>query len=435
MLPQGAADIPRVKRSDDFSALSQRHWTLNEEPQPVLTVSPLWLSPGASVTLNCSVKDPSAGWSFYWYKIIPKLSGSSYNFELLPGSSNGTDQDSYMVHGQTHTAGYVCRAGRGDPVSYTRYSKPAFVWSGEPQPVLTLSPLWLSPGASVTLNCSVKDPSAGWSFYWYKIIPKLSGSSYSFELLTGSRIGTDQDSYMVHGQTHTAGYVCRAGRGDPVSYTLYSKPVFVWSGDLHSAASLTVSPDRVQHFTEQPVSLSCEGNSAEWRVSRFSKFGHLSRCSSWGTMDGSTCNIHVSQLIDGVYWCESETAQFSNAVNITGENSDMILVSPVRPVAEGDPVTLGCKLRTQKVLSKVDFYKNGELIQNDTRMELTIPAVSQSDEGFYKWSSSLREPIRALLQSKLSAEMKINSKYTPLFSTVHKEKRIISKLREALRTT
>ena len=99
------------------------------EAQSVLTVSPSWLSAGASVTLNCSVKDQSAGWRFYWYKTVPDPSDNSYSYELLPGSSSGTEQDSYIVHGQTHTAGYVCRAGRGDPVFYTDYSQPQFVWS------------------------------------------------------------------------------------------------------------------------------------------------------------------------------------------------------------------------------------------------------------------------------------------------------------------
>ena len=99
------------------------------EAQSVLTVSPSWLSAGASVTLNCRVKDQSAGWRFYWYKTVPKIFTSYYKYELLPGSSSGTEQDSYIVDGQTHTAGYVCRAGRGDPVFYTDYSQPQFVWS------------------------------------------------------------------------------------------------------------------------------------------------------------------------------------------------------------------------------------------------------------------------------------------------------------------
>ena len=81
------------------------------------------------MTLNCSVEDPSAGWRFYWYKMVPDPSDNYYRLELLPGSSSGTEQDSYIVHGQSLTVGYRCRAGRGDPEysSYTSY--PKYVWS------------------------------------------------------------------------------------------------------------------------------------------------------------------------------------------------------------------------------------------------------------------------------------------------------------------
>ncbi|XP_038586316.1 uncharacterized protein LOC119911482 isoform X2 [Micropterus salmoides] len=340
----------------------------------VVTLQPNWseIYSGETISLRCEIKDGGdTEWEYEW------KTSSSYKPQK---------QHEYIIgNASSHNGEYSCRGKPKSEKSSTEWSD-AFTLklSDKPQPVLTVSPFWLSPGASVTLSCSVKDPSAGWRFFWYKAVPKLSGNSYSYKLLPGSSNGTEQDSYIVHGQTHTAGYKCRAGRGDPVYYTDGSKPKFVWSGDFHPAASLTVSPDRVQHFTEESVSLSCEGNSTKWRVRRFSKFGHLTHCSSWGTMTGSTCNTNKSQYTDGVYWCESETGQFSNAVNITGQNSDLILVSPVHPVAEGDSVTLGCKLKTENVLSNVNFYKNDKLIQSDTRGELTIPAVSKSDEGFYK---------------------------------------------------
>ncbi|XP_078792771.1 uncharacterized protein LOC144987305 [Oryzias latipes] len=266
---------------------------------------------------------------------------------------------------------YRCRGGRGEPVYSTEISDPVTIvgeflcvfflhyqsyqssvnlWSffyqnqrchmkefgqkhnkvtknntiSPPEPVLRVSPWWLSPGASVTLSCEVEHVSAGWSFYWYKAVPDLShkSGSYSYELLPASSNGTADNSYIIHGQTHTAGYVCRAGRGEPHFYTLYSQPHFVWSGGqtsdyFHPSASLSVSPDRVQHFTSDSVSLSCEGNSAEWRVSRFLLPDFLSFCSDWGTMNGSTCHVQKIQSSNAVYWCESGSA-FSNAVNITG---------------------------------------------------------------------------------------------------------------------
>ncbi|XP_075948317.1 uncharacterized protein LOC142950641 [Anarhichas minor] len=311
----------------------------------------------------------------------------------------------------------------------------------KPHSVLTVSPLWLSPGDSVTLTCSVKHPSAGWRFFWFKAVPKLSDHySYISELLPGSTDGTEQDSYIVHEQTHTAGYVCRAGRGDPVFYTQYSETKFVWSGDVHPAASLSVSPDRVQHFNKDSLSLSCEGNSTEWRVSRFIKSDSLSHCSVWGTMTGSTCNMD-RYWKSGVFWCESET-QFSNAANITNQlfivkvteclliivrqlvqpadvfepnflfdlvtDGDVILVSPVRPVTEGHSVTLGCKLKTENVLHDVDFYRNEKLIQHQTRGELIISAVTKSDEGFYKCRG--RDSTQGL--NLTSAESWLSVKYS-----------------------
>ncbi len=63
----------------------------------------------------------------------------------------------------------------------------------------------------------------------------------------------------------------------------------------------------------------------------------------------------------------------------------MILVSPVHPVAEGDSVTLGCKLRTEDVLSNVDFYKNGKLIQNEFWINKLVPAVTcQPNCNFFR---------------------------------------------------
>ncbi|XP_078137852.1 Fc receptor-like protein 5 [Centroberyx gerrardi] len=529
--------------------------TVSYKPTPVLTVSPVWLSPGASVNLSCEVEGSSAGWRFYWYKAVPKLSDNSYTYELLPGSNDGTAEGSYILHGPTHTGGYMCTAGRGDPVFYSHNSKPKFIWSGDrrssasvtvspnrtqhfssesvslscegnstewtvkrfteegylehcspnwgsmtgskcnidsmwtsavywcesgsgefsnavnitgqygslillspvhpvtegdsvtlgcksrtepllsnvdfyrndkliqnettgemtihavsksdegfykckysgtespqswmavkykPTPVLTVSPVWLSPGASVTLSCEVEGSSAGWRFYWYKAVPKLSDNSYTYELLPGSNDGTAEGSYILHGPTHTGGYMCTAGRGDPVFYSRDSEPKFIWSGDRRSSASVTVSPNRTQHFSSESVSLSCEGNSTEWRVKRFTEEGYLEHCTSyWGSMTGSKCNI-IDIRSSAVYWCESGSGEFSNAVNITVQYGSLILLSPVHPVTEGDSVTLGCKSRTEPLRYNVDFYRNDKLIQNETTGEMTIHAVSKSDEGFYK---------------------------------------------------
>ncbi|XP_037614162.1 uncharacterized protein LOC119481376 isoform X1 [Sebastes umbrosus] len=91
-------------------------------------------------------------------------------------------------------------------------------------------------------------------------------------------------------------------------------------------------------------------------------------------------------------------------------DDDIILVSPVHPVAEGHPVTLSCKLKTEKVLHDVDFYKNDKLIRYHTNGELIISAVSKSDEGFYKCKGKESPPG---WRSWTSRESWMSVKYVP----------------------
>lgn len=82
---------------------------------------------------------------------------------------------------------------------------------------------------------------------------------------------------------------------------------------------------------------------------------------------------------------------FRSEVNLTCfflTDSNIILMSPVRPVAECNPVTIGCKLKKENSLASARFYKNGQLIQDDGRKELTITTATKSDEGYYKCEGS-----------------------------------------------
>ncbi|XP_043952830.1 low affinity immunoglobulin gamma Fc region receptor II-like isoform X2 [Gambusia affinis] len=285
-----------------------------------------------------------------------------------------------------HEAVFWCESGSGE------FSNAVNIRINDaPDSVLTVSPSRLSPGASVTLSCEVKPSSTGWRFYWYKAVPDLSKKNYKYELLPGSISGTVENSFIIHGQKQTAGFVCRAGRENPEYFSLYSKPTFVWSKDSHPAASLSVSPDREQHFNTESVTLNCGGNSAEWRVKVFTESGYLlsiNNCSPSGSMTRSSCTINSHWYHKAVYWCESGSGEFSNAVNISINDEGLLLVSPVHPVTEGASVTLSCITRGENKLSNVIFYHNDKLIQNDSRGELNISAVSQSDEGFYKCEHS-----------------------------------------------
>ncbi|XP_061566591.1 uncharacterized protein LOC133420782 isoform X2 [Cololabis saira] len=336
-----------------------------------VTLHPNWpqIYRGEKITLRCEIHGGNTEWEYEWKTSSSNKPPNLNEFTIPVSLSN--------------TGTYKCKGRmKSKPISTDWSDSFSLTISKTSKPVLSVSPSWLSPGVSVNLSCEVKHPSAGWSFYWYKALPQIPNLSYIYELLPGSTSGTAQDSYIIDGQTHTAGYACRAGRGDPVIYTPYSQTKMVWSADPHPSASLTVSPDRVQHFSSDSVSLTCEGNSTEWRVRESTLDTYVSTCSNRWTMTG--CVVHTLQHSNTVFWCESGSA-FSNAVNITGQSIyGIILVNPVHPVTEGASVSLSCRLRGQNLLSSVFFYHNDKLIQNDGRGELNISAVSQSHEGFYK---------------------------------------------------
>ncbi|CAI5682903.1 unnamed protein product [Oreochromis niloticus] len=379
--------------------------------RPAVTLHPNWpeVYSRETITLKCEIPGEDTEWDYEW---------------ATSSSHQPPNQNEYKINSVSisHRGHYWCkgrmRSAQQNSTMWSASFDLKIVYKR--RPVLTVSPSWLSPGASVTLNCEVEHPSAGWSFYWYKAVPDLSEKSSSYELLPDGS-GTAQDSYIIHGQTHTAGYVCRAGRGDPEYHTDHSQPKFVWSADLNSAASLTVSPNSVQHFIYDSVTLNCSGNSSQWRVMIFTQGGYLRKlleCGNGGIMTESTCNIDLDQYQNAVYWCESEPGQFSNGINITSRFTGVILVSPVHPVSEGDSVALGCKLRTGNFNSTVAFYKNGKLIQNDDREKLNIPAVSKSDEGFYKCEYSGHESPQSWMSVKGSRSSLSVSLITGLVSGI-----------------
>uniref|UniRef100_A0A3B5KYE1 Ig-like domain-containing protein n=1 Tax=Xiphophorus couchianus TaxID=32473 RepID=A0A3B5KYE1_9TELE len=286
--------------------------------------------------------------------------------------------------------------------------------------ILTVSQSWLNLGASVTVSCELSPPSAGWRFYWYKAVPDLSQNNYRYDPLPGNISGTVNNSIIIHGQKHPAGFACRAGRGNPEYFTFYSRPKFIWSKDPHPAASLSVSPDREQHFTSESVTLNCGGNSTEYRVKEFTESGYLFQynCSTWWSTTGSSCTFSSQWSHKSVFWCESGSGEFSTAVNISFQHEGLLLVSPVHPVTEGASVTLGCRLRGENQLSNVFFYHNDKLIQSDSRGELNISAVSQSDEGFYKCEHSGKVSPQSWMAVKAKPALKPGSSSFPVMLVV-----------------
>ncbi|XP_024001760.2 low affinity immunoglobulin gamma Fc region receptor III-A-like, partial [Salvelinus sp. IW2-2015] len=157
------------------------------------------------------------------------------------------------------------------------------------------------------------------------------------------------------------------------------------------SASLSISPDRSQFLEYMSFSLSCEVqvSSTGWRLKRYTATVKPSESGvDWG-FNQSNYVIKTAKTSDsGVYWCESGSGEHSNAVNITVHGGAVILESPALPVTEDDSVTLRCKYQATLVELTADFYKDGSLIRTETTGQMTIPAVSKSDEGLYKCNNS-----------------------------------------------
>ncbi|XP_064870625.1 hemicentin-2-like, partial [Oncorhynchus nerka] len=394
---------------------------ITERPVAVLTLQPNWtqIFSGETVTMRCDIQGGGdTDWNYRWYKNSPVV----ISFNTKP---------EYRISPVYwyNSGSYTCEGVKGNEFSKTSEAVKLTV-SDQPQPVLSISPQWLNAGDSVALNCEVDKTSTGWRFSWYRTVPyraglpSLSDKSYSLQPLSDNVTSEDSYTLIPAGPTPTGGYVCRAGRGDPVYDTLYSEPQFLWSGDLQPSVSLTVNPNTTQHFTSKSLSLSCElkGNSTGWRLKRHTETAWRSECpSTWRSLTESTCTItSLDTRYSGVFWCESGSGENSNAVNITVNDGDVILESPVHPVTEGDSVTLTCTFRHQGTnpKPKTDFYKDGTLIKNETTGEMTIPAVSKSDEGFYKCKSGEGESPESWVTVRVSPVVSPGSSTSVLVGVV-----------------
>uniref|UniRef100_A0A3B4GZ15 Ig-like domain-containing protein n=1 Tax=Pundamilia nyererei TaxID=303518 RepID=A0A3B4GZ15_9CICH len=370
----------RMKSSQHETTEWSDSVTLTVSSEATLTAQSSIIPAGGSVTLSCSVEG-SAGWKFDWFR----RDSVSSKAQLMRGN------EANRVISVSQGGLYHCRGGRGDPVYYTEDSSDVTVTETFPiRTTVILQHNWpqIYSGETVTVRCEIQGgEGAQWTYEWREGKLNTPPTSNEYRIITVTE--SDGGEYSCRGRT---GYFL----------TQWSKIITL----TVSSASLTVSPDRVQHFTSDSVSLTCEGNFTEWRVRKFSEDGRLSDCRR---MTGSTCDINTSKSDTAVYWCESGSGEFSSAVNITVQNdgNGPILVSPVHPVTEGASVSLSCSLRTQKILSNVFFYHNDKLIQNDPRGELKISAVSKSDEGFYKCQYSGRESAQSWMSVKAVFNMKV----------------------------
>ncbi|KAI5613955.1 sialoadhesin-like, partial [Silurus asotus] len=363
-----------------YTHYSVAFWiNVTENLKPVVIIRPdSHVFRGETVTFRCKIQGGGdTEWQFSWYKNNNPLYHNTQEFSL----NSVRHEDS----GQ-----YTCRGLRSSDTQRSEINDAVVLTVSETaEAVVSVSPQsWLTEGDSVTLNCEIKSSSTGWTFSWYTdVLYRDSQGSYRYrpELLSDSSRGSG-GSYTLSPVTlnHTGVYMCRAVRGEQVFYSQYSKDQPLWITGESPPVSLIINPSRTQHFTADSISLSCENHrdSTGWTVRRYTCNETWFDCLS---VSGSTCNISsLSPSHTGVYWCQSESGECSNPVNITVHNGDVILDSPVHPLTEGRPLTLHCLYRNTKISdSGVDFYKDDLIVQNQTAGEMIFSSVSKSDEGFY----------------------------------------------------
>ncbi|KAG7234419.1 hypothetical protein INR49_001229, partial [Caranx melampygus] len=172
-----------------------------------------------------------------------------------------------------------------------------------------------------------------------------------------------------------------------LGFLLLETHVHSLNDQQRGAASLRLTPDRLQFFIREAVSFHCEGTdgSAQFRKVQNATVS-TPACDMERTSSGSSCFIPGLYPTDsGEYWCETDGGERSNSINITITDGLVILESPALPVMEGDDVTLRCRAKTTSTNPRAVFYKDNVPMNNSGAMEVTMK-VSMSDEGLYRCS-------------------------------------------------
>ncbi|XP_071000147.1 Fc receptor-like protein 5, partial [Oncorhynchus clarkii lewisi] len=331
-----------------------------------------------SVSLSCAVQGKSAGWRVK--RSI--VSGERSDCGRKWGKPEGSSCNVSLI--KSYSGVYWCESGSGEHSNSVNITVP------DGAVILESPALPVTEGDSVTLRCRYQGTHTDLTADFYK---------------DGSLIRTETTGEMTIpavSKSDEGLYKCNNSEGEsPESWmTVTGENMrnldiqIIWFFFTLLRASLRVSPDRSQFFKLESVSLSCEvqGNSAGWRLKRYTVSGERSECGrKWGKPQGSSCIVSLIPSDSGVYWCESGSGKHSNAVNITVHDGAVILESPALPVTEGDSVTLRCRYQGIPSDITADFYKDGSLIRTEITGEMTIPAVSKSDEGLYKCTISKGE--------------------------------------------
>ncbi|XP_016339325.1 basement membrane-specific heparan sulfate proteoglycan core protein-like [Sinocyclocheilus anshuiensis] len=379
-----------------YTQYSDALWVnVTVSPKAVVTVRPdERVFRGETVTLRCDIKwGGDTEWTYRW-----ETEGTNYQYTNSVSRISTQELNIRSVK-DFHSGKYTCTGQMGTQSSQ-RSDAVTLTVSAEAQAAVRVSPQpWLTEGDSVTLICEVTGSSTGWTFSWFRDDDHLSDSS---------RGAGGSYTLSPAALQHTGVYTCRAERGRPAYYTKYSNTQPLWITGVSASVSLVVSPSRSQHFSSDSLSLSCEdqSNSTGWTVRRYTD-RNTEDCSK---LTGSTCRIDSLNTSDaGVYWCQSESGEKHHPLNITVHDGDVILLSSVDPVIEGDTLTLHCLHRsTNSSILRADFYKDGSLVQNQTTGEMNIATVSKSHEGLYYCKTERGQSLHSWISVRVSGSGQIS---------------------------
>uniref|UniRef100_A0A3B3D971 Ig-like domain-containing protein n=1 Tax=Oryzias melastigma TaxID=30732 RepID=A0A3B3D971_ORYME len=333
----------------------------------IVTQKPSWsqIFRGETITLTCEVQGgEGVQWEYQWRTPQSQTSWRNNKDWTITASISGE---------------YSCKSrSRDDSYSSANWSEALRLSVSEPEPVLRVSPRWLSPGSSVTLSCEVEHESAGWSFYWYKAVPDLSHKSVSQGGI----------------------YSCRGFRGEPLDVT-FSLLIFIFYSYLLKTVSnkviVTQKPSWSQMFRGETITLTCEVQGGEgvqweyqWRTPQSER--------SWRNNKDWTFTASIS----GEYSCKSRSrddlyssTNWSEALRLPFSGMTFI-IGQIKHIFSRSGETLTCSVNPSSSGWSYFFYR-GEKHDEQLTVQNTDPHLNKeirvSQNGVYVCRGRRGEPV------------------------------------------
>ncbi|XP_053351584.1 carcinoembryonic antigen-related cell adhesion molecule 5-like isoform X4 [Clarias gariepinus] len=363
------------------------HSTKTEENKPELTSNLKGAAlTGDSVTLYCTLKPQSDGWTFNWLKQTKKSEK-----EADYRSFTTKHDHSYTIRSVRVSDGgqYRCKAERRNPVHYTHYSDALWVNVTEsPKPVVIINPdTWVFKGESVTFRCNMQTGGdTKWTYSWYKNNTQLQNTAQEFT-----------DTIDFSGK-----YTCRGRQGDSKSSQM-SDPVMLFVSEKPKP-TVRVNPQS-SIYTGDRVTLSCDLQSTGWT---FLWYDHQqSRHLTSVDTHSNTLSVTISNEGQTTYYCKAHRrnymSEFSDPATITVRENKPELTSNLKGAAlTGDSVTLYCRLKPQSDGWTFNWLKQTKKSEKEADYRsfttkhdhsYTIRSVSVSDGGQYRCRAERRNPV------------------------------------------